>query len=153
MEDCGQRMVCQVDSAGNHTCLCAPGYEIRTDQFCGKWWWLFFFFFCLLARIWGECLTIHSSPSLFFLKWRLARAHLFYSLCQDQSTVAERAKTTVAECFLTSCVCARFRIGSNTMPGQRYGQPTPASFGQGCVYGVEAVCIFRCNLPPALLAK
>ena len=41
---------------------------------------------------------------LFFSKWRLARAHKFHSLCQDQSTVAQRAETTVAECSLTSCV-------------------------------------------------
>ena len=60
-----------------------------------------------LARIWGECLTFHSPPAhftFFFLKWRLARAHLFHSLGQDQSTVAQRAETTVAECSLTSCV-------------------------------------------------
>ena len=28
-----------------------------------------------LARILGECSTIHSPPMLFFFKWRLARAH------------------------------------------------------------------------------
>ena len=37
-------------------------------------------------------------------KRRLARVHQFHSLCQDQSTVAQQAKTTVAECSLTSCV-------------------------------------------------
>ena len=40
----------------------------------------------------------------FFPKWRLARAHLFHSLGQDQSTLAQRAETTVAECSLTCCV-------------------------------------------------
>ena len=32
--------------------------------------------FSSLARIWGQCSTIHSPPALFFffLKWRLARA-------------------------------------------------------------------------------
>ena len=46
-----------------------------------------------LERILGECSTIHSRPLLFFffLKRRFARAHLFHSLCQDQSTVAQRA--------------------------------------------------------------
>ena len=34
-----------------------------------------------------------------FLKWKLARAHLFHSLGKDQSTVAQRAETTVAELF------------------------------------------------------
>ena len=35
----------------------------------------------------------------FFLKWRLARAHVFHSLYQNQSTMAQRAEMT-----LTSCV-------------------------------------------------
>ena len=55
--------------------------------------------------------TIHSPPVLFFffnLKWRLARANSFHSLGQDQSTVAQRSETTVAECSLTSGVRARF---------------------------------------------
>ena len=41
----------------------------------------------------------------FFFKWRLACAH--YSVGQDQSTVAQRAETTVTECSLTSCVSKR----------------------------------------------
>ena len=52
----------------------------------------------------------------FFNKWRLDRAHLFHFLGQDQSTVAQRAETTVTECSLTSYVWARFRIGSHTTP-------------------------------------
>ena len=31
--------------------------------------------FSSLARIWGECSTIHPPPRFFFFKWRLARAH------------------------------------------------------------------------------
>ena len=46
------------------------------------------------------------------------------SLGQDQSTVAQRAETTMAESSLTSCVSARFRIGCRTMPGQRHSQPS-----------------------------
>ena len=30
---------------------------------------------------------------------------LLHSLCQDQSTVAQRAETTVAECSLMVCLC------------------------------------------------
>ena len=41
-------------------------------------------------------------------------------LWQDQSTVAQHAKMTVAKCSLTSCMSARFQIGSYTMPGQRH---------------------------------
>ena len=51
-----------------------------------------------LARILGECATIRSPPALFFfLKRRLARAQQFHTLCQDQSTVAQRAETTMVE--------------------------------------------------------
>ena len=32
----------------------------------------------------------------FFLKWRLGRTHLFHSLRQDQTTVAQRAKEATA---------------------------------------------------------
>ena len=54
---------------------------------------------------------------------------------------------TVTNCSLTSCVWDRFWIGSHTMPGQQHSQPTPTSLGQKCM------CVFRCNLPPALLVK
>ena len=56
----------------------------------------------------------------------------FYSLGQNQSTVAQRAETSVTECSLTSYVWARFLIGSHTMPGQRHSQSTPTSLGQRC---------------------
>ena len=42
--------------------------------------------------------------------------------------MAQQAETTVAEYTLTSCVWARFKIGSNTMPGQRPSHPTQTSF-------------------------
>ena len=102
--------------------------------------------FFLACKDLGKCSTIHSPPALFFfffLKCRLARTHLFRCLGQDQSTVAQRAETTVSECSSTSCLWARFLIGSHTMPAQRHSQPTPTSLGHG-------VCMFRCNLPPAL---
>ena len=63
--------------------------------------------FSSLARIWEQ--FDNSSPPArfifsFFFKVRLTRAHYFHSLGQDQSTVAQRAETTVAEYTLTSCV-------------------------------------------------
>ena len=81
----------------------------------------------------------HSVPAcsffffFFFLKRGLARVHQFDSLGKDQSTVAQRAETTVAECFLTSCVRARFLIGSYIIPGQRHCQPTPTSLSEECM--------------------
>ena len=96
-------------------------------------------------------MTIHFLPALsfsfLFLKRRLAPAHICYSLCKDQSTVAQRAKTTVAECSLASCVLARFRIGSHTMPGQRHNQSTRT------LRWIKDVCVFRCTLPPAPLTE
>ena len=70
----------------------------------------------------------------------------FHSLGQDQSTVVKQAETTVTKCSMTSCTWARFLIGSNTLPGQRHSQPNWLCW-------VKDVCMFRCNLPPALLAE
>ena len=64
---------------------------------------------------------------IYIFKGRSSRAHKFHPLGQDQSTVAQRAETTVSECSLTSCAWARFPIGAQTMPGQRHSQPTPTS--------------------------
>ena len=61
--------------------------------------------------------SFHACTFFFVFRWRLARAHLFHSLGQDQSSVAQRAETIVVECSRTSCVWARFRIGSHTMLG------------------------------------
>ena len=58
--------------------------------------------------------------------------------------MSQRAQTTVAECSLTSCVWTLFLIDSHTLPGQRHSQPTR---------WVNGVCVFRCNLQPALLAE
>ena len=66
-------------------------------------WWvaLAVVAFSSRARICGECWTIYSPPAppppffFFFFWWRLACAHWFRSLGQDQSTVAQRAETTV----------------------------------------------------------
>ena len=42
--------------------------------------------------------------------------HTNSTLGQDQTTVAEQAEMTVAECSLTSCLWACFLIGSHTVP-------------------------------------
>ena len=49
---------------------------------------------------------------------------------QDESTLAQRAETTVAECFRTSCLSAHSDFVS-----------------------FKREYVFRCNLPPALLAE
>ena len=72
------------------------------------WWWL-----CPHLRgFWGK--VIHSLPAhfLFFFEWRSGHTYPFHFLGQDQSTVAQQAKTTVSELSLTSrmwaCFSARF---------------------------------------------
>ena len=54
--------------------------------------------FFLACRDFGRIFhhSFLSSAFFFFLKWRLACAHYFHSLSQDQSTVAQRDKMTVA---------------------------------------------------------
>ena len=54
-------------------------------------------------------------------------------LGQDQSTVAQRAETTMTECSMTSCMLVRFLIDSHTLPGQQHRQHTLTLMGQGCM--------------------
>ena len=97
------------------------------------------------ARISGQCSTIYSLPFAFFLFLLKSVDEIVHTnstlTAPNQSTV-----TTVAECFQTSCVWARFLIGFQSMSGQRGSQPTPTSLGQRRVR-------VRCHLPPALLEK
>ena len=58
------------------------------------------------GRMFNHSFPVYAFIFTFFFRrggeWRLARAHLFHSLCQ--STVVQQAATTVAECSLTSGV-------------------------------------------------
>ena len=62
--------------------------------------------FFLLARVGGGGRFDVSFPAcaVYYFKRRSARAHEFHFLDQDQSTVAQRAEMTVAECSLTGCL-------------------------------------------------
>ena len=96
------------------------GFRLR---YIRNWWW------CLFPRMQVFCNNVRSfipNMHLFFFVF-------FSTLGQDQSTVAQRAKMTVAECSLMSFVWAYFLTGSHTMPGQQHCQPTPTLFGQGCM--------------------
>ena len=106
------------------------------------WWWRL-----LHVRIFGECSTIYLPPTLLFLfKVEISSRTLIPLLCQDQSTVAQRAEATVTKCCLTSCMWARFLINSHTMPGHHIVSPL-------WLRQVKDVCVFWCNLPTALLAE
>ena len=90
-----------------------------------------------LARILGDCSTIHSLPALFFY---------FYFFLVDNSSrtliplFAPESVHSGSECrddcgrvFPDKLCTARFRIGSHTLPGQRHSQLIPTSLGQGCM--------------------
>ena len=68
----------------------------------------------------GKGFTVHSLPALFVCLSGDQLAHTNSTIFgQDQSTVAQRAETTVAECFPDElCVSSLSLISSHTMPGQ-----------------------------------
>ena len=85
-------------------------HDYETEN--GFWWRWWLFPHSLFPRPFILLLCFFS----FFFKWRSACAHLFHSLCQNQSTVAERTETTVAENFRVgfywNCACCdRDKIG------------------------------------------
>ena len=70
--------------------------------------------FFSLAIIFGRTFD-HSFPAhavfCFVFRWRIARVHEFHSLGQDQSTVAQQAQTTVAECSPDKLLVSSFQDG------------------------------------------
>ena len=130
------------------------------DRRSGSCWWLF----PRLRGFWGEGLTIYSPPACFFLFFvnclflflfcwlvvvvffvcffislmislhasiPLFSSFFFFFGVQDLSTVAQRAETTVAAYILTEL---------------RVVSPLRLRW-------VKRLSVFRCNLPPALLAE
>ena len=100
-------------------------------------------------RFWENVRQFIPPPSLahFLLKWRLSRANKFHFLGQGQSTVAQRAETTMDECSLASCVCTRF-------PDRFPHYACTATWSAHSDFaGSRAYACFRCNLLPALWAE
>ena len=94
--------------------------------------------FSTLERILEEGLTIHSPPALFKVEISLRTpVPLVFGL--DQSTVAQRAETTVAECFPDELRVSSFSLDRIVSPLR--------------LRWIKNVCISGCNLPPALLAE
>ena len=60
--------------------------------------------------------------------------------------MTQQAETTVTECSLTNCVWARFLIGPTLCLDSGIVSPL-------WLHWVNGVCVFKCNLPPALLAE
>ena len=111
-------------------CPKTRGWKWSDEMLCGA-----FFFFPSRLRGFREFVRPFF-PCLRFLLLVLVEiiSHTLIPLLrQDQSTVAQRAKTTAAECSLMSCLLARFLIGCLIMSGQRHSQTTPTSLGQGCM--------------------
>ena len=105
--------------------------------------------FCLLCEDLGGGRPDNSFPTcaFFFFKWRSAHAHQIpFFGGQDQSTVAQQAETTVAKCFLTSCVWARLSWQVLTLCLESI-----VSLLWLC--WVRGVCMFRCSMLPAFFAE
>ena len=109
-----------------------------------RWWWLLPRLTEFLENVRPFIPLLHFFS--FFFNVEIISHTRRALLCQDQSAVAQRAERTVAECSLTSCAWARFRVGSHTMRGQRIISPLRPRW-------VKGVCVFRCSLPNALLAE
>ena len=80
-------------------CWCFTGMEYICS---GRW---------LFPRLrgFGENVRPFFFLSFFFLKWKLARAHEFHSLGQNQSTMAQQAETTVTWAFPDELRVSSFR--------------------------------------------
>ena len=103
------------------TCMCACSYVCVSS----------------LAKILGECLTVHSPPVLFNMEISL-------------HTLIPLFVPGVAECSPTSCMWARFLIGSRTVPGEQHSQPTFDFIGSrvyACL-GITCHLHFWQNYPP-----
>ena len=104
-----------------------------------------------LARILRECSTIHSLPALllllcfilflFLFLWRIARTHLFHSLRQDRSTVAQSAETTVAESSKSAgLLIERLRVRIPVGAAGEFSSPELASCADSYSVSVPPPC-------------
>ena len=98
--------------------------------------------FSSLQVFWGEVWCF--IPCLRFFFWsgnQLTHAHQFHCLSQDQSTEAHRAEMNVAKCSLMSSVWALYPNSPDSIVSSPW------------LPWVKNVCMFRCNLPFALLVE
>ena len=86
------------------------------EPLCNPLTWACLQAFSLFTKILGACSTIHSGPVLFFffLKWRLAQAHKFHSLCQDQSTNPNDYRNTLVN--ICVFIDSFFRVPPGSVP-------------------------------------
>ena len=128
-----------VNENGGGFFLTAKGSIDRSSKW--EWWWLF-------PRLWdfGRNVRPFIPCQCFFCKVELSSRTLVHSLGQDQSTLAQRAETTVAECSLTSsCELDSEKIPTLCLD---IGIVSPL---RSCL--VKGVCVVICNLPLALLVE
>ena len=117
--------------------------------------------FSSLARIWGECSTVHSLLGflslccfgvvfvclfvclflggivclfvcLFFVMKISSRTHIPH-FTPGSVHSGSASWDDMGLVFPDLLRMSSFPIGSLTMPGQRHNQPTPTSLGQGCM--------------------
>ena len=91
--------------------------------------------FSLLARIRGECLTIHSPPALFFSSFQV-KISLRTLIPLFRPGSVHSGSGSWDDCdrvFPDELHVSSFPDRSHTMPGQRHNQPTLTSLGQRCM--------------------
>ena len=103
----------------------------------------------LHAKILGEGLKIHSPPVLFkeekIIKWRSAHAHQFHFV-RLRSDHSSTASWELLPSVSWRVVCELVFPDRFPHYDWWHGRPTPTLSGQ-------SACMFRCNLPPAILAE
>ena len=103
-------------------------------------------FFLACEDIW-EKVRPFIPTCAFFLKWGLARTHLFHSFSSG-SVHSDSANRD--DCVLVSPDELRVSSFPDRFPHYAWTAAQPA---QSDIRWVKGVCVFRCNLPPALSAE
>ena len=82
----------------------------------------------------------------FFLKWRLAHAHLFHSYARISSQwLSKLRRLWLNVPWWVACQLVSWSVPTLCLDSSLV---SPLQF-----HWVKGVCMFRCNLPPALLAE
>ena len=107
------------------------------------WWWLWWLFPRVRGFLW-KCLTIHSPPAFFFF---------FYVETRSRTLISLRRPGSVHSGSASWDDCGR------VLPDELRVSSFPTlCLDSGIVSSlrfrwVKDVCVFRCNLPPALLTE
>ena len=124
--------------------------EHRTKQtqvglkMCWWWWWIFPSLWGFWDNVWPFIPCLHFVLVVVLFKVEISLRTLIPLFSPVSVHSGSANWVDCGQVFPDEW--AHFQIGSHTMSGQQHSQPTPTSL-------VKDVCMFRCNLTPALLAE